>query len=276
MEVSNCFIFNTKNMINWILQKNLTKPEILKSIKDSLNGIDELCEEIEVIPFSENLPEIKNKKSQNIIYGSTTFMLNAFKDERYKDGVFYDPLKFQMKNYVQQWGEHILNCSGQLIKFEAINEMDSLNSKEWFLRPNHDGKEFSGRVDTFENLKSWSQKIINLDLPDFNSETEIWISEPKEIKKEWRLFIVDDEIISTSRYMENGFLSESNIDIPIQMIKFTQERIDEYRLADIYVMDIAEVSNEFKIIECNCFNGTGFYYHDIEGIVKAVNAFIKN
>jgi len=261
-------------MINWILQKNLTKPEILNEIKNSLNGVDEIWEEIEVIPFSENLPEIQNKNTQNVIYGSTTFMLNAFKDERYRKGVFYNPTKFQMKNYVQQWGEHVLNSFGKLIKFGEINEIECSNSKEWFLRPNHDGKEFSGRVNTFENLKLWSQKIIDLNLPDFNSETEIWISEPKNIKKEWRLFIVDNEIISTSKYMENGVLNENEIDIPNLMIKFSQERINEYRLSDIYVMDVAEVSNGFKIIECNCFNGTGFYKHDIGKIVKAINSFI--
>lgn len=262
-------------MINWILQKNLTKPEILNRIKNSLSKINESWEEIEVIPFSENLPEIKNKSSKKVIYGSTTFMLNAFKDERYKDGVFYNPIKFQMKNYVQQWGRHVLNSSGQLIKFGEINELKSLDSKKWFLRPNHDGKEFSGRVDTFEKLKLWSQKIIDLNLSDFNSETQIWISEPKEIKKEWRLFIVDDEIISTSKYMENGVLNQSDVDIPPPMIKFTQARIEEYRLANIYVMDVAEVSDGFKIIECNCFNGTGFYHHDIEKIVTAINVFIK-
>ena len=101
-------------------------------------------------------------------------------------------------------------------------------------------------------MTKWSEKICNLGLPDFNSETEVWISEPKEIKKEWRLFIVDDEIVSTSRYMKNGELDKSAIDIPSEMIDFAQARIEEYRLDDIYVMDIAEVEEGFKLIECNC------------------------
>ena len=47
-------------MINWILQKNLTKPEILERIKSVLNGKDEIWEEVEVIPFSNEIPEIEN------------------------------------------------------------------------------------------------------------------------------------------------------------------------------------------------------------------------
>ena len=96
-------------MINWILQRNLTRPEILERIKLSLNGKDEIWEEVEVIPFSNEVPKIENKDCFKIIYGSTTFMLNAFKSEELKEGVFFDPVNFQMKNYVDKWKDNVLN-----------------------------------------------------------------------------------------------------------------------------------------------------------------------
>ena len=262
-------------MINWILQKNLTKPEILGYIKAALNEKDETWEEVEIIPFSKELPLIKNKAVINIPYGSTTFMLNACQNEDYKKGVFYNPATFTMSNYVEKWKDHVLNSGGQLILFGNIEKIKSAAKKKWFIRPNDDGKEFSGKVDTYDNLIKWSEKITQLDLPDFNKNTEVWMSEPKTIEKEWRLFIVDDEIISTSRYMLNGALDESDIDIPDEMLYFAKQRIKEYHLDDVYVMDIAEVENGFKIIECNCFNGTGFYKNDIGGIVRAVNRFVR-
>ncbi len=262
-------------MINWILQKNLTKPEILKRIKSVLNGKDEIWEEVEVIPFFEETPKIVNEDSFKIIYGSTTFMLNAYKDEKLKEGVFFEPAKFQMRNYVEKWNGKVLNSDGQLIKFGKLKEIKSEPEKKWFIRPNNDGKEFSGKVDTFKYLKEWSDKVCKLDLPELNKDTDVWISEPKEIKKEWRLFIVDNQIVSASRYMNEGELDESEIDIPKEMIEFAEERILEYRIEDVYVMDIAEVENEYKLIECNCFNGTGFYKHDIERVVQSINKFIK-
>lgn len=54
-------------MINWILQKNLTKPDILKKIQHALSAEDATFETIEVIPFSQKLPSPKNKDSFNII-----------------------------------------------------------------------------------------------------------------------------------------------------------------------------------------------------------------
>ena len=262
-------------MINWILQKNLTKPEILERIKSVLNGKDEIWEEVVVIPFSKEIPEIKNKDSFKIIYGSTTFMLNAFKDEELRKGVFFEPAKFQMRNYVDKWNGQVLNADGQLIKFGKLKEIKSEPEKKWFIRPNSDGKEFSGRVDTFNELKEWSDNVCKLELPELNNETEIWISEPKEIKKEWRLFVVDNQIVSASRYMNEGELDESENDIPKEMIEFAKARISEYRIEDVYVMDIAQIKNEFKLIECNCFNGTGFYKHDVESIIQSINKFIK-
>lgn len=262
-------------MINWILQKNLTRPETLERIKSVLNGKDEIWEEVEVIPFSTEIPEIKNKGSFKIIYGSTTFMLNAFKDPELRKGVFFEPAKFQMRNYVDKWKEKVLNSDGQLLRFDEIGNLESEQTKEWFIRPNNDGKEFSGRVETFEELKNWSKRICQLELPELNRDTEIWISEPKQIKKEWRLFIVDNHIVSASRYMKEGELDESNDDIPKKMLEFAKARISEYRIEDVYVMDIAQIGNGYKLIECNCFNGTGFYMHDIENIIQSINKLIR-
>ena len=205
--------------------KNLTKPEILERIKSVLNGKDEIWEEVEVVPFSNEIPKIENEDSFKIIYGSTTFMLNAYESKELREGVFFEPTKFQMTNYVDKWKDKVLNSDGKLLKFGEIENLKSEEEKEWFIRPNNDGKEFSGKVETFEELKNWSNKVCQLDLPELNQNTEIWISEPKEIKKEWRLFVVDNEIVSASRYMNDGELDESENDIPASMIEFAKKEL---------------------------------------------------
>lgn len=262
-------------MINWILQKNLTQPIILNRIKSALIRPDESWEEVEVKPFSNQLPKIKNKNTFPIIYGSTTFMLNAYKNEALKAGVFYQPMTFHMQNYVAKWGDNVLNSDGQLIPFGQLKKLDSDPEKKWFIRPNDDGKDFSGRVDTFKALVNWSAQVCNLHLVDFNETTEVWIAPLKTIKKEWRLFIVDDKIVSSSRYMKNGKLDENGSDAPTAMLDFAKMCISTYRLHDVYVMDIAQIDHTYKLIECNCFNGTGFYGHDIEMIVAAINQLIR-
>lgn len=263
-------------MINWILQKNLTKPIILERIKNALQANDETWEEIEVIPFSTELPKSKYENAFPVVYGSTTMMLNAYQDLHLQKGVFFDPNRFQMSNYVSQWETHLLNADGQLLELRHLENIESTLEEKWFVRPNEDTKIFSGQVDTFANLKEWSNRICKLEIADFQPSTKIWIAKPQYIIREWRLFIVDNQVISGSRYMLHGKLNESAEDVPLSMLNFVKDRLQEYQLAEVYAMDIAEVGEGYKIIECNCFNGTGFYLHDIEKVVSAINKFIRS
>ena len=262
-------------MIHWIIQKNLTKSQDLKKIKSALSRNDESWEEIEIAPFSTKIPKFRNDESFKITYGSTTLMLNAYKNKELREGVFYNPDKFLMSNYVDKWKENSLNFDGLLLKFGELNKLKSNPDTTWFIRPNHDGKEFNGRVQSFNELLKWSMKVCQLELPELNHNTKVWIAPPKKINKEWRLFIVNDLIVSTSRYMVNGSLKIDPYDIPNELIRFAKERIEEYRIDDVYVIDIAETDGKFKLIECNCFNGTGFYNHNIEKIVHRINLFIR-
>lgn len=261
--------------INWILQKNLTNPKILKQLKEAIKSDNELWEEVEIVPFSTKLPTIENNNTFKIIYGSTTFMLNAYDDENFKIGVFYNPFKFQMAHYVKVWETDILNYDGQLIKFGELHQIESKPTQKWFIRPNLDEKQFSGKLSTYQELLEWRERISKLNLPNLNKNTEVWISKPKTILKEWRLFVVDNVIVSASRYLKNGQLDKSNDDVPPLMIQFAQEKINDYRIADIYVIDIAEIKEGYKIIECNCFNGTGFYDNNIKKIVLSINQFVR-
>jgi hypothetical protein len=44
--------------------------------------------------------------------------------------------------------------------------------------------------------------------------------------------------------------------------------------APVFVMDVGESAGNLFIIECNCFNSSGFYKSNIEKIVVDVSEFI--
>lgn len=70
--------------IKWILQSNLIKESDLLEIKNALNESNILFEEVKIIPFSDELPLISNNNNFKIFYGSTTLILNAYKNKTYK------------------------------------------------------------------------------------------------------------------------------------------------------------------------------------------------
>ena len=75
-------------MINWILQKNLTKPEILERIKSALNQVDENWEEVE-INLSEMYPSFRGRKLSLPNFSSQeieeiTFLIANKENENFK------------------------------------------------------------------------------------------------------------------------------------------------------------------------------------------------
>jgi len=262
-------------MIHWILQKNLIRPQLLEQLLKAIEADGAICQKIQVIPFSEELNLSLKETIQPIFYGSTTLMLNAYKNPQLRKGVFYNPTTFTMSNYVAQWKENTLNCKGKIVQLQEIEQIASKPKQKWFIRPNEDSKTIAGQLKPFDELVAWSRKIIALGLPDLHAESLLWIAPPQPIDKEWRAFIVDKEIVAISRYMNNGHLDISQTDMPTTLLQFIKTQIEVYNLSDVYAIDIAETNKAFKIIECNCFNGTGFYGHNVFAIVGAINDFVR-
>lgn len=261
-------------MLKWVIQKNLIKTKVLQDFRDAFNQLDIDHEEVEVIPFSNELPLITPSQF-NIFYGSTTLMLNAYTNQNYKLGVFYNPDKFSVSAYLKEWGKKMLNSDGQTLPFKEFITTLVSTKPAWFLRPNADDKSFAGMIMQTEDIIEWYNKVLTIDNPKLNENTLIFVSETKSIYKEWRNFIVDGKVIDSSRYMLNGELRISKEDCPNEMIDFVNHSASIYSPHDIFVMDVAQTSEGFKIIECNCFNGTGFYGHNIKTIVGSITERIK-
>lgn len=259
----------------WILQSNLIKPLVVESIKAAL-ALDNIgCQEVKIIPFSDELPEMVIEPDIfYVIYGSTTLILNAAKDERLRDGVFFSPEQFNMENYLRRWGVRMLNHDSMLTTLEAFAFGKHDAASEWFLRPNQDDKSFSGTVMTFGAVQQFNESLRDSNNPSLTTDTQISVSTPKIIEKEWRHFIVDGKVVGSGRYMLHGELAVSSDDVPEALVQFVEDSCRMYAPHAIFVMDTALCNGEFSIIECNCFNGTGFYSHYIGTIVRAVNAFL--
>jgi len=261
--------------IHWILQNNLIKPEIKKSIQKSLENDAISYEEVFVIPFSDELPIIQNQAEQYVFYGSSTLIFNAYNHPDFQKGVFYHEEDFNICNYLAKWGSKMLNSDAQISSLASfIQNKYDLNSL-WFIRPIADSKAFSGTVMQFSDIQTFVKNLEHSNNPHLNSETIIAASQPKLIEKEWRHFIVNQQVISSSWYAQNGNLAVSGTDIPLGLIDFVENCCTQYTPHDIFVMDTALYQGEYFIIECNCFNGTGFYNHDIEAVIHQINHFLS-
>ena len=65
-----------------------------------------------------------------------------------------------MSHYVSIWQNDVLNADGDLLALSQIKNIESEANKLWFIRPNDDGKTFSGKVMRFDELQAWSKKLV--------------------------------------------------------------------------------------------------------------------
>lgn len=264
--------------INWVLQKNLIDNKTLDELRKAILIDDAKFQEVDVVPFSEDLPFTLNKDESNVLYGTTSLVMNASRNEDYKKAVFYNDDQFQMKVYMNVymnvWNTRMLNFEGSIVAIGDFLDEHHQDGEECFIRPNEDTKSFTGLVTTFSGFKEMTDNALGLN-PYFQKDSLILVAKPKAIEKEWRNFIVDGKVVSSSRYAVDRKRSINSNDTPRDMIRFTEECCCLYMPNNVFVMDVALYDGQYYIVECNCFNDTGFYDHDILEVVKGVNEHIR-
>lgn len=142
---------------------------------------------------------------------------------------------------------------------KTINSKDmSWVEEEYFIRPANDDKAFNGGI---------------YNANTFQYEGDIVVAKLKHISKEHRFFVINGEVVTASLYKMNGSLSTSPI-IDQGAMSFAQEMIKKFNHPG-FVIDIATVDNEYKIMELNCLNAAGFYDISLYKLINAVTDYYE-
>lgn len=260
--------------IRWIIQNNLIAENDLKQIQAACMSFGIDFEEVTVIPFSSEIPEFTTDDKINIYYGATTFIDNLYKQREKPIGVFFDEYNFSIENYINKWGKFMLNDEAEITTFGEFSKKNYDDEKLFFVRPDADDKSFVGDVRSFLKMKQWNESFQKFDNVQLDENTKIIVAEPYNIEKEWRNYIVNGKVVTSSLYRKNFKLNKSAIDIPQSMIEFVEERCKEYQPNEIFVMDIALCGGDYYIIECGCMNSVGLYACDVKKLVKKISYFV--
>ncbi len=225
-----------------------------------------------MIPFSREItsdtPIIGN---DYIPYGST-LMTTVLQKEHKMKGLFFDLDEFNyaasIKHRNDMLNENMILTLDKTIEFMRADGA----GRDWFVRPSHDLKQFSGQVMDAKECADWLEDAKNCDSSGsykMDSYLPIVIAEPANIQAEWRWFVVGGEVVSGSMYRAHGQLRKMRVVEP-ELIKEAQEFANGWLPAPCVVMDLALVDDELKVIEFNCINSSGFYDNDVEKIFKSL------
>lgn len=267
-----------------VVQENLFNEFGFKTLLDALKAND--CEYSlhKVVPFAHTLmPEIDFCSQVRVfVWGSLT--LDGIAKERgWRPGSLQNE-KFDMRYMARRFGTHFLNHDAVFCSFGELEFNGPM-----FIRPVHDTKSFTGTlVEDEREFNDWKARIADLSNTGYSSltsETPVMYASPKKVDFEARFFIVDEQVITGSSYrsfgkvlyqrIEDHGLFRPMVDFVKKMVLTDQSDTRLIRpepIADGYVLDVAQIEGQYKVIEVNCINSAGFYSCDMNAVVRALEA----
>ena len=195
-----------------------------------------------------------------IVDDTLDFQIDITDEQRknFKEGIFYSEQGFDQA-YYSKLDIPLLNSNSESFLVKDI--LDDVFENDAFVKPSNDRKSFTaGIIDkgmtlrTYINQSMYQEKFIN--------DTVLVSYDLYNIKRECRFYCINDRVITGSHYRINDGTKHFPIKVDDVIWKIADEYVKLYQPANVFVMDIVQVGDEYKIVEYNCFNASGLYSCD--------------
>jgi len=278
----------------WLLELDLftdTELNLIDAIKRSGREVQTL----KYVPFDDKLiSNIENKYDEGdcvVFYGSLNLGKKLLKSS-FIPGVYLDMQKFECLNYYPVFGDELLHKNYLMMPFGDImrrkSELFELFGEDLFIRPSSGFKNFTGTV---LNKYNFDYGIELASFYDIEPNLLCVISNAKQIVKEWRFVIVNNEAISGSLYRDWTSGPEilepdaTTRDLVLRNSKSVLEYCNDekafeyankvaklYSPNDAWTIDVTLTSEgEYKVIEIGSFSCAGLYANDLDKVVEKVS-----
>lgn len=264
--------------IHWFLQtdvfeENLSRLiQIIKEYKDTY-------ELIKYVPFSQSglyYPLQRIEYEEPIIYYGSLNLVRSLEMCGIGRAIYCNLDKMKCSSYYSYYGRYLFNDDYMILPFGEIDRLRNLIFDRFgikddiFMRPDSGFKTFTGGL--LNKAESLNHFLVNNVV--FPEELVI-ITQPKQIEKEWRMVVVDREVVASSQYHSNGLL-ETSKGCPDHVLSFAKEVVSstESQPDDAFILDIAENADKIGVMECNSFSCSGLYECDLSPIVEAIRKLV--
>jgi len=260
--------------MQWLLQRF---DDTLK-LAEALDQLGIVYSWHKVIPFiGELVPEPIVPDTQSVVFFGSYSLWKYSAEKGFLPGV----IKLNPFVHEKAWHPYLLNGTDAL--FITLRDVPNLlkdEDRDWFIRPVNDSKEEPGNVKSSQDIIRMAENVLALkeeEIPDgsLRHDTELMLTKPVSIFKEWRLWVVSDQVVAHSLYRDCGHVTH-RAEIDADVMDFAREMVSvNPGYATAYVMDICRTEDGLKIIETNCINAAGFYAADLIELAKAIEGLSR-
>lgn len=279
--------------MHYIVQENVFREQHYDLLFKALDRLGLTYTTVRIFPFIDkvvNLDVIPDADTGNYIVDelpdyepkdkNNVFAFGALKLARIAALKDWHPASLMNSNhdyevYSKHYKDNLLNYDSVVTTIGATTGeygYDYWKKDQYkFVRPTQDTKSFTGKVFTRNQwLETVEHNLHNFRSEQFNENTPIQISTPKNIYKEIRFWVVGGKIITGSVYQDGGKHVLSDV-YEESAVEFAQSMVDLFQLADAFVIDVCLTDdNQWKIVECGCINCAGFYKSDLQKTIIAL------
>lgn len=214
--------------------------------------------EVSVIPFTTEIsPDINF--IPDLVLGSTR-LISIARSMGWPTFESFDPVDFKLFPK-ELW----LNGGGWETTVGEFKE-----TGQFFVKPFTEKLFNAGVIDGLLPINSQLQTTKSM---DEMVDEKIWVARPNySMNSEYRLFVVGGEIVTGSKYKQNGVGYYSMISS--SLINTFKAFLGEIPNISA-VVDIVDLGNELKIVELNNFNSSAVYRCDYDALARALSIYLK-
>ncbi|GAB5467098.1 MAG: hypothetical protein Kilf2KO_01280 [Rhodospirillales bacterium] len=256
--------------MQWLLQEF----EDTQKLAEALDRLDIPYSWHRIVPFVGDLipKPVIGDPGAVVMFGSYALW-------RYAESNSYAPGVFKIRPFVHEtaWRPYLLNGPNAL--FLTLHEIPRRlidDGRHWFLRPVDDSKEETGQVRSTDEIIRLAKQVLALDDTDIprgslRHDTQLMLTEPVAIQREWRLWAVEERIVTYSLYKEGARVVYRH-EIDDDALAFAQRMVTlNPGYAAAYVIDICRTEAGLRLLETNCINAAGFYAADLVKLAAAID-----
>jgi hypothetical protein len=249
----------------WIIQENLYNENKRGELINALTRLD--IPFISVMVHNNTItPEIPLDNTLPIITNGSIMLSNIALSRGWMPGSLINE-NFSYDVWSKHYEALLLNKNATMSTLKEAQFTDD----KMFVRPILDNKTFNGRVFTKEEFLAFQEKSMTGDKNYAKPETEILLSKPKKIGQEHRHYIVDGEVITSSRYKFDGQpnFKEGCDEAVLAVVK---KAIQMWTPSRAFVLDTYIAGDEIGIVEIGGICHAGLYESNVMKLVNALDS----
>ncbi|MBL1173678.1 ATP-grasp domain-containing protein [Pantanalinema sp. GBBB05] len=248
--------------MHWVIQQSIFKPDNYKLLTNTLESMG-------VQYTSVSIPRGTYELEPNVDPMGKVYICGAIKMAKIAQGRGWMPGsflndQFRFDIWLKELGDELLNVD---ITTGKLSNIKPDQFTKFFIRPLEDNKAFDGMVIDNEILKDWCQDPTK----SYLYNVDVVVSPVKKIYREYRIFVVNNRVITGSVYKVSGKPQISNL-VESTVIEYANEIIKRWVPIESFVVDIGMTEHGLKVLEFNNINSSSFYASDVQKYVYAIQA----